>query len=555
MRNISANAMAQITTARGGEPLIVVECIWDGAHSWFYCDRGAFFDLPQLEGKILELGHLEDVVSISGSSSSQSITIKLDDIDQTIKNLYNVIDFHFKLVNVYQWFTELSFDDKFIIFEGYVNTPIAWSEKDRTLSFEVISKVEDQEIGFSAEEGDFPTLPDDLIGKAWPLPFGSPLKVPSLRFDIVSSAIIMDSFGVHDPAPVSYTHLDVYKRQAPGSAEALWDSLNGGATTPRGATAPSPSRMDADGNIGPQASAGGSSDTASASPGHGGGIAGMIATAMDGLATGAVGHATASHHPTAPAFAPGPAVGVSASGGSGSRGSGSLGTGSGPFGAGGPQNSIAGNGSEFGPAVNSSNLYQSNLATAQRMLQYSPGRDTENSQDAITAVARMFGVKPEDLYIPKAPNILKPNADGTYTLPSPGGGSTTVGGGVLTVNSPGVGDRSNIFNGSVPNEDEEGFASGGLIGNAFSAMGPDNVRINARVGEFVMNPDSSRQFYSQLVSMNRGDSPRGGGYATGGTVNNSIGHMNINVNGADSPDKTARAVYSRIRREQRRGNI
>jgi len=342
---------------------------------------------------------------------------------------------------------------------------------------------------------------------------------------------------------------------APGSAEALWDSLNGGATTPRGATAPSPSRMDADGNIGPQASAGGSSDTASASPGHGGGIAGMIATAMDGLATGAVGHATASHHPTAPAFAPGPAVGVSASGGSGSRGSGSLGTGSGPFGAGGPQNSIAGNGSEFGPAVNSSNLYQSNLATAQRMLQYSPGRDTENSQDAITAVARMFGVKPEDLYIPKAPNILKPNADGTYTLPSPGGGSTTVGGGVLTVNSPGVGDRSNIFNGSVPNEDEEGFASGGLIGNAFSAMGPDNVRINARVGEFVMNPDSSRQFYSQLVSMNRGDSPRGGGYATGGTVNNSIGHMNINVNGADSPDKTARAVYSRIRREQRRGNI
>ncbi len=100
-----------------------------------------------------------------------------------------------------------------------------------------------------------------------------------------------------------------------------------------------------------------------------------------------------------------------------------------------------------------------------------------------------------------------------------------------------------------------GFASGGLIGNSFSSFGPDNLTIRARRGEFVMNPDATREFYPTLVRMNRGDSPRGGGYSHGGTVtNSSIGNMTFNVNGSDSPEQTARAVMKIIRREQRRGN-
>jgi TP901 family phage tail tape measure protein len=107
----------------------------------------------------------------------------------------------------------------------------------------------------------------------------------------------------------------------------------------------------------------------------------------------------------------------------------------------------------------------------------------------------------------------------------------------------------------VPAAAPEGFASGGLIGNAFSNFGPDNTMIHARRGEFVVNPDSTRKFYSTLVAINRGDRPRGGGYAHGGTVTNSIGNMNFHVSGADHPEQTARAVMKIIRREQRRGNV
>lgn len=101
----------------------------------------------------------------------------------------------------------------------------------------------------------------------------------------------------------------------------------------------------------------------------------------------------------------------------------------------------------------------------------------------------------------------------------------------------------------------DGFATGGLIGNRFSVMGPDNVNINARKGEFVVNPESTRRFYSSLVAINRGDNPSGRGYARGGTVTNTIGNMTFHVNGAEKPEHTAREVIKLIRREQRRGNV
>lgn len=107
----------------------------------------------------------------------------------------------------------------------------------------------------------------------------------------------------------------------------------------------------------------------------------------------------------------------------------------------------------------------------------------------------------------------------------------------------------------VMNNAIEEFAEGGLIGNTFSSFGPDNTMIHARRGEFVVNPEDTRKWYSTLVAINRGDRPRGGGYAHGGTVSSNIGTMNFNVNGAEHPEKVARSVMKIIRREQRRGNV
>lgn len=201
MRKISSTAMTQVTTKLGGEPLCIVAIYWNGNGSTpsYYCDRGAHQDLSQLQGKIIKLANLDDVVNISNASNSQAVSITLDDTDGSIKQIYNNTDIHKKKVIIYQWFTQLNFNDKFVIFEGIINSPIVWIEKDRTLSFDVVSKLEDAEIGFSPEEGDFPSINDNLIGKAWPMPFGTCLKIPAVSIDIIGSATLMDSIGQHDP--------------------------------------------------------------------------------------------------------------------------------------------------------------------------------------------------------------------------------------------------------------------------------------------------------------------------------------------------------------------
>ncbi len=224
MRKISNTAMTQVTTKLGGEPLCIVAIYWNGNGNTpsYYCDRGAHQDLPELQGKIIKLANLDDVVNISNASNSQSVSITLDDTDGSIKQIYNNTDIHKKKVIIYQWFTQINFNDKFIIFEGLINSPIVWVEKDRTLSFEVVSKLEDAEIGFSPEEGDFPSINDNLIGKAWPMPFGTCLKIPAVSIDVIGSATLMDSIGQHDPKlEADMQNLFLQKQYTQAYAQAL----------------------------------------------------------------------------------------------------------------------------------------------------------------------------------------------------------------------------------------------------------------------------------------------------------------------------------------------
>lgn len=88
------------------------------------------------------------------------------------------------------------------------------------------------------------------------------------------------------------------------------------------------------------------------------------------------------------------------------------------------------------------------------------------------------------------------------------------------------------------------FANGG-----FAPRGKDTIPAFLSPGEFVMNPASSRKFFSQLVSMNAGVTPTFN--ANGGGVSNSFGDIHVNVtSGASGID--GREIASAIRRELRR---
>lgn len=178
MRSLSAAALAKIAEEKGAEPINLIEIQWVPNGAWVpYADR----DIGSIPGRILQLSSLDNVVTVSGGGDSQEISITLDDTSGEFKTLFDTIDIHKRPVRVYQWFAGLDEDDKFLLFPGRINSPVVWNETDRTLSFNVITKVEDREIGFSAEEGQFPQIPDDLIGQPWPLAFGTVIDFKALR--------------------------------------------------------------------------------------------------------------------------------------------------------------------------------------------------------------------------------------------------------------------------------------------------------------------------------------------------------------------------------------
>lgn len=90
------------------------------------------------------------------------------------------------------------------------------------------------------------------------------------------------------------------------------------------------------------------------------------------------------------------------------------------------------------------------------------------------------------------------------------------------------------------------FSSGGM------ARGVDTIPAMLRPGESVIKPESTRKFFSQIQAINAGKTPVF--RQDGGTVNNTTQVGDININEAKSPERTARAVISEIRRERRRGS-
>jgi hypothetical protein len=192
MRNISSAGLDAIAQKRGTEPLLIIEVEWADGVATSYADR----TIGDIQGKILQVGNLSNVVDVVNSNNSQELSIILDDTDGTIKGIFDSQDVHQRTVRVYQWFHGLDIADKFLLFSGKVSSPVSWSESDRTFSFSIVSQIEDKEFGFSAEEGEFPFVPKDLVGKPWPVIFGLCLDVPALQVNKAVSGSTLCGVGI-----------------------------------------------------------------------------------------------------------------------------------------------------------------------------------------------------------------------------------------------------------------------------------------------------------------------------------------------------------------------
>lgn len=192
MRTLSAGALTQIAEQYGNEPITVLTISWAPDSRKNYADRDVF----NIEGKILSISDLDNVIKISKSNDSQAISVVLDDTSGEIKSIMDEHDIHKRDVWVYQYFDDMAFSDRFLLFKGQINSPISWNEGEQSVSITIVSQIEDKEVGFSPEEGQFPHIPRDLIGKTWPSIFGTPLDVPAIQVNKAVTGTTLCSVGI-----------------------------------------------------------------------------------------------------------------------------------------------------------------------------------------------------------------------------------------------------------------------------------------------------------------------------------------------------------------------
>jgi len=198
MRDVPGGVLSYLNTAQGTEPVMFIEIQWTpGGQRVMYTEQkynGESYPYPT----ILQISDLDMAMQVDGASDSQQINITLDDIDGKLQDIINTFDIHKRPVWVYQGYKGLTLNHKFLLFKGEISSPIVWSEGDRTLSFDVMTRLEDTEVAFSMEEGDFPSIPEVALGKVWPLVFGEVCNMQAVQVRAPLRGRITHGEGVHD---------------------------------------------------------------------------------------------------------------------------------------------------------------------------------------------------------------------------------------------------------------------------------------------------------------------------------------------------------------------
>jgi hypothetical protein len=151
---------------------------------------------------ILNVSNFDSSQTLRGAGDSQSISVTLSDQDGAISSIYDHADIHHRPARLYLVYDDPSnFSialDKTLLFQGEIVTPFDWGEGDRSLTFTILSKLEDAEAGFVMEEGEFPDVPDEALGKAWPLVFGQVCNMPVPQVRAPRRGYLTTGTGIHD---------------------------------------------------------------------------------------------------------------------------------------------------------------------------------------------------------------------------------------------------------------------------------------------------------------------------------------------------------------------
>ena len=197
---------------QGLEPICVVGIKWDGFGEYFYADK----DISGIRGRIIQLGEVEETITADGAGSTSNITIKLEDVDGTIKAFFDTFDLYLKPAALYQSFDGSTSNLRVPLYAGKIVGPINWDESTRTITLAITTYKTNAQVGFSYDETTVDVLHESLIGKEWPLPFGTPVHYPALALQEIPVGTTTIAFGIPDPTipyQIAKIHLQVSDAQ------------------------------------------------------------------------------------------------------------------------------------------------------------------------------------------------------------------------------------------------------------------------------------------------------------------------------------------------------
>ena len=181
MRVLTNKTITKMQQREGIEPIVVVKLFLNVTYC--YGDEIKTINNINFNGKILEVGEIRSEKTSDSMGNIQSISIKLDDTDGSLKNILTSVQFAGRLATVYHLFEGIT--DLTELLTGTITTPITWSEADRTLSFDIVAKIDSKEIGCFIQEGELTLagqqVPEGSFDQKIPIVFGTVANVPALK--------------------------------------------------------------------------------------------------------------------------------------------------------------------------------------------------------------------------------------------------------------------------------------------------------------------------------------------------------------------------------------
>ncbi len=199
MRVFPTSIKGELSKRLAVEPILILGVEWTEGNEVLYSDRkidGADYPYPF----VVSLGEFDTSTTFSGSGDTQSTSVVMNDIDGSLKNITNTIDIQKRKASIYLCFVDLPITEKVLLFQGQINSPITWDEGSRTLGFDILTKIEDTEVGFTMEDSQyFPYVPPSDRNKVWPLVFGSVCHMQGVPVTALRKGFLAEGVGVKDP--------------------------------------------------------------------------------------------------------------------------------------------------------------------------------------------------------------------------------------------------------------------------------------------------------------------------------------------------------------------